>query len=153
MAKIRPEKRAIENRERIDDFISGSQVVRIGMISRGEPYIVPVNFVYQDRTVYFHCARTGRKYSSLESGSRVCLEFDEMHGINVTGADTWYTSVLAWGNAVIVQERSLCRKVLEMLVKKYLGTEVEITDAMLDRTCIAGVCVEEVTGKENLPQS
>lgn len=27
----------------------------------GYPYIVPVNFAYIDKTIYFHCARTGEK--------------------------------------------------------------------------------------------
>mgnify|MGYP002065019236 CR=1 FL=1 len=77
--------------------------------------------------------------------------FDEQHGIDVPGADTFYTSVIAWGRSRIIEERPVKRRVLEMLVEKYLETRREITDTMLDRTCIVAVEIGEITGKENKP--
>ncbi len=149
MNRVTLQSRAITSREKIDRFIGESEVVRLGMISAGEPYIVPLNYVYLDNTVYFHCSKKGRKYEALENCSRVCLEFDSMHGISSENADTFYTSVVAWGNAEVIRDVNLGRKVLEMLVDKYLETSRKITDTMVDRTCIAAVRIDEVTGKEN----
>lgn len=149
MKSVTLQSRAITERERIDRFILESEVVRLGMISDGEPYIVPLNYVFMDNTVYFHCATRGRKHEVLKNRSRVCLEFDSMLGISEEKADTFYTSVIAWGNAEIITHRELGRKVLEMLVDKYLETTRKITDTMVDRTCIAAVRIEDVTGKEN----
>jgi len=149
VGKVRLQNREIKDRGRIDGFIGSTQVVRLGLISEGEPYVVPLNFVYEDGRIYFHCAREGRKYSAIRLGPRVCLEFDEMHGVSVEAADTFYTSVIAWGKVHIVLERELSRRTLGLLVKKYLGEEREITDTMADRTCIAYVEIEEITGKES----
>ena len=149
MNRVTLQSRAITSREKIDRFIMESDVVRLGMISDGEPYVVPLNFVYMDNTVYFHCSSRGRKHEVLANRCRVCLEFDLMHGISSEKADTFYTSVIAWGNAEIIRDLDLGRKVLEMLVDKYLETGRKITDTMVDRTCIAAVRIEDVTGKEN----
>lgn len=147
--KVRLEKREIKSRELMDDFIREAKVVRIGMISRGEPYIVPLNFVYVNGTVFFHTASRGRKHDELKNGRRVCLEFDRMTGVDSNALDTFYTSVIAWGRALIVEDRSLSGKVLAMLVEKYIGKAGEITDNMIDRTCVCSVEIEEITGKEN----
>jgi len=149
MYSVRLMKREIKSRETIDRFIGSSSTVRLGLISEDEPYVVPLNFVYTDGTVYFHCAGEGRKFDALSTGTRICLEFDVTHGIDVPGADTFYTSVIAWGNPRILQDRSLKKRALAMLTEKYLGEERRITDTMADGTCIVSVKLDTVTGKEN----
>jgi len=146
---MRLKKKQIIHRELIDSFIGSCSTVRLGLVSLGEPYVVPLNFVYLDGTVFFHCACEGRKYTSLEAGGTVCLEFDETHGIDKRGADTYYTSVIAWGIPRILTERGEKIRVLESLCEKYLGDKRKITDTMADGTCVVGVPIDTVTGKEN----
>jgi nitroimidazol reductase NimA-like FMN-containing flavoprotein (pyridoxamine 5'-phosphate oxidase superfamily) len=99
--------------------------------------------------VFFHTASEGRKHDVLKSNSRVCLEFDQMTGVDSNALDTFYTSVIAWGRTRIVDDRNLSRKILALLVEKYIGEVREITDNMVDRTCVSAVELEEITGKEN----
>ncbi|MEA3267474.1 MAG: pyridoxamine 5'-phosphate oxidase family protein [Candidatus Fermentibacteria bacterium] len=90
----------MSSRKTIDKFIMECSVVRPGMISRGEPYVVPLNFVYSEGVVYFHCDPEGRKIEAIRANPGVCLEFDTMHGVSVTKQTAYYTSVVAWGDAV-----------------------------------------------------
>jgi uncharacterized protein len=46
------------------------------MDSEGYPYITPVNFVYHEGCVYFHCAPEGEKLDNLIRNPRVCFEVD-----------------------------------------------------------------------------
>jgi len=149
MYTIRLARREISSRERIDRFIEGCSVVRLGMISCGEPYVIPLNFVYNMGTLCFHCSRDGRKIEALRKNPRVCLEFDEMHGVNNLSADTLYTSAIAWGSAVEEKNLEKAVKTLELISRKYLDRIPEITREMAMKTCIVSVFIETVTGKEN----
>ncbi|MEW5722837.1 MAG: pyridoxamine 5'-phosphate oxidase family protein [Thermodesulfobacteriota bacterium] len=42
----------------------------------GYPYITPVNFVFHEGRVYFHCARKGEKLDNIARDPRVCFEVD-----------------------------------------------------------------------------
>lgn len=123
-------------------------VVRLGMISRGEPYVVPLNFVYSEGIVYFHCASAGRKVEAMRANPGVCLEFDAMHGVSVEKQTTYYTSVVAWGDAVFVSDISRAKQILHMICMKYLDCSPEITEDMAERTCVISIRISRVTGKE-----
>lgn len=123
-------------------------VVRLGMISRGEPYVVPLNFVYSEGIVYFHCALEGRKIEAMRANPGVCLEFDTMHGVSVKKQTTYYTSVVAWGDAVFVSDISTVKQILEMICMKYLDCSPEITEDMAEGTCVVSIRINSVTGRE-----
>lgn len=42
----------------------------------GYPYITPVDFVFHDDKVYFHCALTGEKLDNIAANPKVCFEAD-----------------------------------------------------------------------------
>ncbi len=147
---MRLSKREIVSREKIDEFIRECSVVRIGMLSEGEPYIVPLNFVYFEESIYFHCAGAGRKIDAIRKNPLVCLEFDELHGIAEESADTLYTSVIAWGSALEERNPEIAKKALELICSKYLKQPRVITDKMVAGTTIVSVRIDRVTGKENL---
>lgn len=145
---MRLAKREISSRISIDKFIMECSVVRLGMISRGEPYVVPLNFVYSEGIVYFHCASAGRKVEAMRANPGVCLEFDAMHGVSVEKQTTYYTSVVAWGDAVFVSDISRAKQILHMICMKYLDCSPEITEDMAERTCVISIRISRVTGKE-----
>lgn len=146
-----PRKRPMNDTGLIREFVTGAATARLGLVSMGEPYVVPVNFVYLDGSVFFHCACEGRKHGALSSGGRVCVEFDETLGTDVPGADTWYRSVIAWGEPLFVEDIPEKKRILELLCLKYLGKVRRITDTMAEGTCVVKIPLEAVTGKENLP--
>lgn len=148
---MRLSKREITSRGQIDEFLKLCSVVRIGMISDSEPYIVPLNFVYLDGCICFHCALDGRKTSTLKSGDLVCMEFDEMTGVDVEKQTTYYKSVIAWGTPGFVRDKVFAKKVLEEICIKYMKEEVEITESMILRTGVVRVSIDRITGKERLP--
>lgn len=39
----------------------------------GYPYAVPLSYVYGDRTLYFHCAKSGHKLDAIETYDKVSL--------------------------------------------------------------------------------
>ena len=72
----------IEVREKaqIEAMIRSCKTLRLGMISEGTPYILPMVFGYswteEYPTFYLHCGMAGRKNDALVEGARVCFELD-----------------------------------------------------------------------------
>lgn len=127
-------------------------MARLGVISMGEPYVVPLNFVYIDGTVYFHGALSGRKIEALKTNPAVCLEFDAMHGVSVEKQTTFYTSVVAWGRAEFLADADQEKKkqhILEKLCLKYLGSSPVITREMAEGTAVVAVPLRKVTFRES----
>ena len=63
---MRRKEREITDPEKIEEFISGEQILRVAFYDEGDIYIVPVNYGYlyeNDKySFYFHGAKAGRKY-------------------------------------------------------------------------------------------
>jgi len=118
----------------------------------GEPYVVPLNFVYINGTVYFHGALGGRKIEALKTNPAVCLEFDAMHGVSVEKQTVFYTSVIAWGRAEFLADTDPDKKkqhILEKLCLKYLGSSPVITSEMAEGTAVVAVPLKRVTFRES----
>jgi hypothetical protein len=67
----------------------------------GQPYAVPMNFGRDGRTVYFHCAREGRKLEVIRANPRAVLCVAEsgppIRGETACATSLPYRSVLAFG--------------------------------------------------------
>lgn len=70
----------VSEKERIAAIIQRCTTLRLGMISEGTPYIMPMVFGYRWEgeypVFYLHCGMAGRKNDALTEGARVCFEMD-----------------------------------------------------------------------------
>jgi nitroimidazol reductase NimA-like FMN-containing flavoprotein (pyridoxamine 5'-phosphate oxidase superfamily) len=74
---MRREDREIIDYLEIESILHNAIVCRIGLAGGDEPYIVPLCFGYEDRTIYLHSALAGKKISMLKKNSRCCFEVDQ----------------------------------------------------------------------------
>ncbi len=82
-------------------------VGRIGCLSNGRPYVVPVCYAYHEGCVYGH-GMPGAKLAALQSEAAVCFEAE-----NITDLSNW-RSVIAWGTAELL-DGAAARDGLEIL--------------------------------------
>ena len=70
----------IHGKEQIEPILRGCTTLRLGMISQGMPYILPMVFGYQWTgeypVFYLHCGMSGRKNDALVEGARIAFEMD-----------------------------------------------------------------------------
>ena len=71
-------------------LLLGGRVGRLGCIADGEPYVVPINYVFEGDFVYSH-SLPGKKVDALRVHPRVCLQVDEID------SDVEWRSVIAYG--------------------------------------------------------
>ncbi len=120
----------------------------------GYPYAVPLSYVYSDGKIYFHCAVEGHKLDAIKCNSKVSFCVIDTDDVLPEKFTTRYRSVIAFGNAEIIEDGNEKRKTLELLARKYspnddAAIEKEINGA-IERTCMVEIDIEYMTGKEGI---
>ena len=149
----------IENRGEMERILRDAPVGRLGLLTEDGPYVVPLNFAYQDGSIYFHTGLEGRKLEAIRRNPRVCFEVDELLEVvpheQACLFTAYYRSVFAWGNARLLDENAEKMRGLELLLKKYAPTATyePPPEHALAIVTVCEIRVEEMTGKANLPDA
>ncbi len=94
----------------------------------GYPYVTPVNFVFHNGNIYFHCSRKGEKMENLLRDSRVCFQVDiplAYIGREISPSagpcklHQFYHCVIVRGKASVVTDSALKAEALNALVAKH----------------------------------
>lgn len=116
-----------------------------------KPYGVPMSFFYDgDRSIYFHCALSGRKIDCVQHNSYACftvVDQDEIHPEEFT---TYFRSVIVEGIVKIIDNRKEIFNALRLLSSKYspgLDCEPEIEKG-INRVHILKLDIDSLSGKE-----
>lgn len=131
-------------------------VGRLAVTTEEGPYIVAVNYLFFEGSIYFHSGLTGRKMEALRADSRVCFMVDEI-GPQVLweqgcGISQVYKSVVCFGKAEFVEGTVEKGRILEKMVQKYVPpsyTSPPMKDQNIKKTAVVRIAIESMSGKEN----
>lgn len=84
---------------------------RLGCCAAGKPYVVPVNYCYEDNFIYAH-SLLGLKINALRANPSVCLQVDDIRD------DYHWRSVTAFGRFEEVTEDRERERILNILFKR-----------------------------------
>lgn len=150
---MRRSEREIKSLKEIEEIIQKAAVCHLGLADRSEPYIVPVNFGYKDKSIYFHSAREGRKIDLIKKNNNVCFEMEtdfEIVGAEITcnwGAK--YRSVMGTGKAQILEADDAKLNGLKIITGHYGEGKFSVPKGNLDRVAVIKIDIEEMTGKKS----
>ena len=148
---MRQKEREIKDRAVIDGIIRRCQVCHLAMCDDGQPYVVPLNFGYDGRFLYFHAALEGRKIDIIKKNNRVGFEFDILHEIVMADqACKWgakYESVIGSGTAEIVDDLDAKKEALEWIMRQYGSDAKDFSEEVMSKTLILRVQILEISGK------
>ena len=98
----------------------------------GYPYTVPLNFVYAEGFLYFHCAVAGHKLDALRACDKAC--FTVIDEPQQEAGDWWYhvRSVICFGRAHVIEDEQEKDRRL-----RQLGRNTSRTDTIWNPTCSA----------------
>jgi len=129
--------------EEARSLLSSAKVGRLGCVDDGEPYIVPINYLFEDGSIYSH-SLPGRKLDALRAHPRACLQVDDIRD------DLNWQSAIAYGNFEEVRQPSDRRLILTKLLARFpLLTPVESTmaeDAAAPDSIVFLIRVDRITG-------
>ena len=126
-------------------LLSTRGIGRLGCVDNGEPYVVPINYVFEDYSIYSH-SLPGHKIDALRAHPRACLQVD------TTASDFDWRSVIAFGNYEEIRVASDRRSILSKLLARFpLLTPVESVmaqDASALDSVVFRIIVDRITGVE-----
>ena len=121
----------------------------------GYPYAVPMSYIYADGKIYFHSAKSGHKNDAIMRDAKVsfCVtETDEILSKDFTSS---FRSVVAFGEARIIESDEEKRAVMESYTKKYSPDEPQDNAdkkiaARFAAVTIIEMQIQHLSGKESM---
>lgn len=115
------------------------------------PYGVPVNYVYFNQRIYFHCAKnTGLKLENIGNNANVCFTVVGKTELLPAKFSTKYESAILFGKARILAENEKNEPLLK-LIEKYSPDFIEAgrkyVEKSASQTDIVEISIESITGK------
>jgi nitroimidazol reductase NimA-like FMN-containing flavoprotein (pyridoxamine 5'-phosphate oxidase superfamily) len=152
---MRRKEKEIKNKEEMEDIIKKAIICRLGLSSNDQPYIVPLNFGYENNELHFHCAKAGKKMDMIQKNNNVCFEIETdtelIKGEHAcVGWTMYYSSVIGFGKASVIDDIDEKKRSLDIIMKHYTGkSEFDYTEKNLRGVGIIKVVIENMTGKKN----
>ncbi|KPJ77380.1 MAG: pyridoxamine 5'-phosphate oxidase [Deltaproteobacteria bacterium SG8_13] len=150
---MRRKEKEINSTAEIESIIAAAVVCRLAMVDGDRPYIVPLCFGYENRTLYFHSGRKGKKIEVLRNNPNVCFEFDQdCRVLERPDACDWgmaYRSVVGYGKASFVTSVEQKRKALDVIMRHYGGRGGPYSDARIEMTQVIRVEIRRMSGKRS----
>ena len=119
----------------------------------GRPYCVPIQAVREGDSLYFHCARAGKKTDCLRVNPAVCVAAVGAASVVPGAFTTAYRSAVAFGRASEIEEDGEKIRALELLCLRYtpedMGRFHEVAARWLPGTAVWRIALESATGKEH----
>jgi uncharacterized protein len=154
--EMRRKERAMKTSRERELLLERVPVGRLAVTTAEGPYIVPVNYLFFEGSIYFHSALAGRKMEALRADPRVCFMVDEV-GPQVIweqgcGFSQVYKSVICFGKAEFVEGQIEKERILTKMVQKYVPPSYAfppMEDQNIKKTAVVRIAIESMTGKEH----
>ena len=146
--------RDIINFSEIENIIKRAKVCHVGMVDGNSPYVLGFNYGYQNRTIYLHCAKEGKKIDILRNNNNVCVEFDTDHDYffrHEHVACSWrmrYRSVIVFGKAIFVEKYEEKIEGLKIFMNHYSDKNFDFSPPSVDNIEIIKIIIEQATGRQ-----
>ena len=119
----------------------------------GQPYAVPLSYVYHEGKVYFHCARAGHKLDLLDQNPKASFCVIGQDQVVPEKYTTYYRSVILFGTVRRLTAGEENRAAILALARRYSPDEpAEKVDAEIarywDALCMLELTPDHITGKE-----
>ena len=151
---MRRNDKEIKDPEVIEEILNQSKVCRIGLYDGEYPYIVPFNYGYHNRALYFHSAVSGKKINLIHENNKACFEIEyDSHIIRHEQACKWttkYRSVIGYGKIECITDPEEKKKGLDKIMEHYGRSAVNVYDEKhVKDIVILKLTIDKLTGKQS----
>ena len=152
---MRRKKQALDEQACLDVLKRGEWGV-LGLLGDdGYPYTVPLNYVFHDGRLYFHCAREGHKIDALKRCDKASFCVVDRSDLLPSEITTLYRSVIVFGRLRVVDDQETRVRSLTALTKALSeGESEESQQAEIERCWRLGtvemleLVPEHISGKQ-----
>ena len=148
--KMRKEKRQL-NTEEISEILNRADYGVLSTVGADSyPYAVPVNYVYHQQKIYFHCATTGHKIENIKHNANVSFCVVGEAKIQSEKFTTGFNSVILFGQAKEVftaEKEEALIAILERFSPEHMVKGKKQIKAAWEQTKVIEITVEHISGK------
>jgi nitroimidazol reductase NimA-like FMN-containing flavoprotein (pyridoxamine 5'-phosphate oxidase superfamily) len=151
---MKPNPTPEQNRSHVNIILKKALFCHLGMSINDMPYVVTVNFGYDDKYIYFHSNQKGKKVEMIASNPNVCFELN--YGGEVFSNQqscnwgTKYRSVIGYGKAELLKSDANKKKGLLAIMYKYSSSkEHEFNEHVLAHTNVYRINRKNTNAKNN----
>lgn len=148
--EMRRKDREIFNDDIEKILISGEYGTLSTIGEDGYPYIVPLNYVYYNKSLYFHCAKEGYKLKNIEKNNKVSFCVVTSTEVLQSEFSTKYKSVIASGVACEAPEDLKATILMEFIDKyshDFSDEGKKYIDKAKDNVKVIKINIQQITGK------
>jgi hypothetical protein len=150
---VRRNDREVKDPKLVEALLMRAEYVHLAMWDGAAPYVVPVNFGFEDGVLYFHGAPKGRKAECLRAHDRVSFSavahYELLRGEKACDYTAHYQSVCGEGRASFIEDPAEKARALDIIMRHDGGPEGGYDEKVLARTALVKVVVETLSGKAN----
>ena len=121
---MREPQRAVYDRQAINKILDEGFVCHVGFTADRQTFVIPTMYARVDDAIYFHGSAASRMLRGVSAGLNVCVTVTLADGLvlarSVFNHSMNYRSVVALGNAAIVEEAEEKLKALRAFTEKIL---------------------------------
>jgi len=125
------------------EVIKAGKVGRLGCIDNDEPYVVPINYLFDEGSIYSH-SLPGKKIDAMREHPRACLQVDHIDD------DFHWRSAIAFGKFEEMDRPKDRRDILSKLLSRFPKlTPVEsriVQDAAAPDSVVFRIVVDRISG-------
>ena len=151
---MRKKDQEITDRKTLDSIIHNAQICHLACCLDDQPYVIPISFGYDGKTIYFHTAQAGKKNEIFVKNSQVCLGFEANIDL-ITDSESacgWtfdFQSVIAAGEIREISDPDLKNSGLNQIMLHYSNKNWNIPQDEVHKTKIWQVRIDAITGKRS----
>lgn len=116
----------------------------------GYPYGVPVNFLYSDGKIYFHCAKAGHKLDAVRANDKVCFTVLSEPARNPGEWWNCFTSVICFGRIAEVTDKQAADRILRLIGAKFFPEGYDLEKDMANNApnaLVMEITIDHMSGK------
>lgn len=154
---MRRKDKEVADRQRIDEIIRGSLVCRVALAKDNAPYLVPLSFGYDGRTIYLHTAGEGTKIEYWLTNPRVCFEFERNVELrrDPDTACKWsfnFESVIGHGTLSEVTDPVAKERAMNEIMRQYSGKTWPFEPGAVAKVRVWQIAITTLTAKHAKPR-
>lgn len=144
----------IEERHIVEEIINKNKVCYVGMVDTdGMPYVIPMNFGYEDDTIYLHSAQEGKSIESLEKNPNVCITFCTEPQLTYQNEEVACSyrmkgsSIICRGKVVFEEDFDEKVKALDITMKQYTKRKFTYSTPAVKNVKVWKVAIDQISTK------
>ena len=151
--EMRRKRQQLTEAECIEILMKNTSGVLAVLGDNGYPYSVPLSYVYDSGSLYFHCAKSGHKLDAIKNCDKVSFCVIDQDLVVPEKYTTYFRSVIIFGQASVVDQEDEIRSAIEKLAVKYHPDDSKDNrDSVIEKEykamCMVKIQIKHMTGKE-----